>query len=164
MKKSKKAVKQFKRTYKIKGVPSAHELKRVIKEFGFEVYGYSESEDKLHETKTYNLSKEKPAFTYVRGNQKIVFYDDRVNEIDLLRVLSHEIGHIYYNHLHRKEDIFDTDINKEWEANLFAVYLLSPVNYKDYIVKTILSFCLVTMCFSFGTHYDGRFSKQIPIF
>lgn len=98
MKKAKKAVEKFKRIYKVKGTPTSYELKRIIKKFGFITYGYSENEDKLHETKTYNLSKEKYAFTYIRGNQKFVFYDDLLNEVDAERALAHEVAHLYYNH------------------------------------------------------------------
>jgi Zn-dependent protease with chaperone function len=149
MKNAKKAVRKFKRTYKIKGSPTAYELKGIIKKFGFTTYGYTENEDKLYETKTLNLSKEKPAFTYIRGNQKYVFYDDLLNEIDAERVLAHEISHLYYNHFHRKATLLDTEVNKEWEANLFAAYLLND-NRKDFRIKTLLFSALSIVIFCSG--------------
>lgn len=156
MKNAKKTVKKFKQTYKIKGVPTTHELKKLIKKFGFTTYGYSENEDKLYETKTYNLSKEKHAFTYARGNQKYVFYDDYLNEIDIERALAHEIAHLYYNHLYRKTTVLDSDLNKEWEANLFAAYLLKEPDYKSGIIKAMVSLMLATSCFFFGMAYSEK--------
>ena len=160
MKNAKEAVKRFKRTYKIKGVPTTYELKQIIKKFGFITYGYSENKDKLYETETYNLSKEKPAFTYIRGNHKYVFYDDLLNEIDTERVLSHEISHLYYNHFYRKKTLLDSDVNKEWEANLFAAYLLEPFNYRDCFNKAIILLTLSMMFFFFGMHRSEKLLQK----
>ena len=150
MKDARKAVRKFKRIYKVKGVPTAYELKGLIKKFGFITYGYRENEDKLCETKTYGLSKEKYAFTYIRGNQKYVFYDDLLNEVDTERALAHEIAHLYYNHFYRKTTLFDSDVNKEWEANLFAAYLLEPTDYKGLLAKTVILLSLATLLFLCG--------------
>ncbi|MBQ7959778.1 MAG: ImmA/IrrE family metallo-endopeptidase [Clostridia bacterium] len=160
MKKAKKAVGKFKRIYKVKGTPTSYELKRIIKKFGFITYGYSENEDKLHETKTYNLSKEKYAFTYIRGNQKFVFYDDLLNEVDAERALAHEVAHLYYNHFYRKTTIFDSDVNKEWESNLFAACLLEPINYKSCIVRSIISVTLALLIFFYGMYFPKKASEQ----
>lgn len=156
MKKAKKAAKKFRETYRIKGVPTAYELKQIIKQLGFEACGYSESKDKLRETKTFDLAEKKPAFTYARGNKKYVFYDDLLNEVDTERVLAHEIGHLYYNHMHRRETLLDTDVNKEWEANLFAAYLLEPTNYMACIAKWILILLLALVCFTSGVSYSEK--------
>lgn len=47
--------------------------------------------------------------------------------------------------------LFDTPINKEWEANLFAAYLMEPTNYKSYLKKSILLLALVVSSFFCGT-------------
>ena len=163
MQNARKAVRKFKRIYQIKRVPTTYDLKRIIKKFGFTTYGYSENENKLYETKTYNLSKEKYAFTYIRGNQKYVFYDDLLNEIDAERALAHEVAHLYYNHFYRKSTIFDSDVNKEWEANLFAAYLLEPINYKSCIVKGIFSLTLALLIFFYGLYFPKKSSDQTNV-
>ena len=156
MKQAKKAVKKFREIYKIKGNPTAYEIKQIIKKLGFELCGYSENEKKLCETKTQYLSGEKPAFTYVKGSKKYVFYDDFLNEADTERVLAHELGHLYYNHMHRSKTLFDTNVNKEWEANLFAALLLEPVNRKNEIIKILIVLILTMMCFATGVTYAEK--------
>ena len=159
MKKARKAVRKFKRIYKLKEAPTSYELKQIIKKFGFTIYGYSENEDKLIETKTYNLSKEKYAFTYIRGNQKYVFYDDLLNEVDTERALAHEVAHLYYNHFYRKITLFDSDVNKEWEANLFAAYLLEETDTKAHIIKLLLSLIAAALFFFSGMNFS---QKSVP--
>ncbi len=159
MKNAKKAVRKFKRTYKIKGSPTTYELKRVIEQFGFTTYGYHNDEDKLQETKTYDLSTEKPAFTYAKGRCRYVFYNDLLNEVDAARVLAHELGHLYYNHMHRNETLFDTGINKEWEANLFAAYLMEPINIKEKFIL-ILIYIVVISGFFLGLHYTEEYANS----
>lgn len=156
MKNARKAVKKFRRLYKIKGALTTYELRRIIKKFGFIIYGYNENEDKLHETKTYSLSKEKYAFTYIRGNQKYVFYDDLLNEIDAERALAHEIAHLYYNHFYRKATLFDSDVNKEWEANLFAAYLLDDSDRKNCRIKALILLILAATTFFCGMFFSGK--------
>lgn len=156
MKKARKEVKKFKRIYKIKGVPTSYDLIRIIKKFGFITYGYSENKDKLIETKTYDLSQEKYAFTYIRGHQKYVFYDDLLNEIDIERALAHEVAHLYYNHFYRKATLFDSDVNKEWESNLFAAYLLEEPDIKTHIIKLLISLILSALFFFCGMNYSQK--------
>ncbi len=159
MKNARKTVKKFKRTYKIKGSPTTYELKRVIEQFGFTTYGYHNDEDKLQETKTYDISTEKPAFTYTKGRKKYVFYNDLLNEADAARVLAHELGHLYYNHMHRHETLFDTGINKEWEANLFAAYLMEPKNIKENLILILIS-AVVLSGFLLGFHHIKEYANS----
>lgn len=163
MENARKAVKKFKRTYRIKGSPTTYELKRVIEQLGFTTYGYHNDEDKLQETKTYDLSTEKPAFTYIKGRKRYVFYNDILNEVDAARVLAHELGHLYYNHMHRHETSLDTGINKEWEANLFAAYLMEEKNYKFYLKKSILLLTLVVSSFFCGTLLPQETASTMPL-
>lgn len=156
MKKTKKAVKQFRKTYGIKGTPTSYELKEIIKKLGFTPYGYHTDEEKLYETKTYDFSTEKPAFTYSKDNKNYVFYNDLLNEIDISRLLAHELGHLYYNHLHRHETLFDTGINKEWEANLFAAYLMEPKELKYYLYRSIVPATLPLLIVLFGMFFPGE--------
>lgn len=150
MRNAKRAAKQFKRIYKIKGVPSVRELKEKIKQLGFEPCAYSESEHRLHETRTYRISQERPAFTYVKGHKRYVFYDDLLNEVDTKRVLAHEIGHLYCNHMNCVRTCLDTDVNKEWEANAFAAQLLKPLSAKMCIANALVVLALSAICFMSG--------------
>lgn len=155
MRNTKKAAKQFKRAYKIKGVPSVCELREKIKQLGFEPCAYSKSEHMLRETKTYCISQEKPAFTYAKGHKKYVFYDDLLNELDTKRVLAHEIGHLYCNHMNCVRTCLDTDVNKEWEANIFAVQLLTPPRRRLYLANALAVLALSAACFFGGAALFG---------
>ncbi len=126
MKKIRKAVRAFKKEYGIKGSPNLETLKEIIKKLGFIPCGYHADKEKLYETNTYETSVERPAFAYSKKGKKYVFYNDLLIEIDIVRILAHEVGHLYFNHMHRHESIFDTQTNKEWEANLFAACLMEP--------------------------------------
>lgn len=159
MQNARKTVKKFKRTYKIKGSPTTFELKRAIEQFGFTTYGYHNDEDKLQETKTYDLSTEKPAFTYAKGRCRYVFYNDLLNEVDAARVLAHELGHLYYNHMQRHETLFDTGINKEWEANLFAAYLMEPIRIKEKLIL-ILAYIIACSVLFFGLYFTKDYAIQ----
>ncbi len=152
MKTIEKEVRKFKRTNGIKGIPNLHELKDIIlKKYGFTTYGYHKDEEKLHETKTYEHSLDRPAFTYCKNGKRHVFYNDLLSETDITHVLAHELGHLYYDHLHRHIDSADTPIRKEWQANIFAAYLMEPKNYKTYLKKSILPVALVATSFFCGT-------------
>ncbi len=153
MKKAKKAVRKFRKEYAIKGNPTSYELKEVIKKFGFIPCGYHDDEEKLYETNTYDFSTERPAFAYSKDGKKYIFYNDLLIETDIARTLAHEVAHLYYDHLHRHISLFDTPINKEWEANLFAAYLMEPTNYKSYLKKSILPLALVISSFFCGTFF-----------
>lgn len=149
MKNARKAVRGFKRCYGVRGVPTVSELKLLIRRLGFTVYGYTEGEAKLRETKTLGLTADRYAFTYLCGKQRYVFYDDLMNETDTQRALAHETAHIYYNHLYRKATPFDSAVNKEWEANLFAAYLLKRLDLKLCIIRgfaVLLSAALLLIC------------------
>ena len=163
MENARKAVKKFKKEYGIKGNPTSYEIKEVIKKFGFIPCGYHEDEEKLHETNTYDFSTERPAFAYSRAGKKYIFYNDLLIETDMARTLAHEVAHLYYDHLHRHTNTFDTPINKEWEANLFAAYLMEEKNYKYYLKKSILPLTLVVSSFFCGTLLPQEPAPTIPL-
>ncbi len=154
MKAIKNEVKKFKRANGIKGTPNLHELMDIIhKKYGFTSYGYHKDEEKLHETKTYELSLDKPAFSYCKNGKRYVFYNDLLSEKDIAHLLAHELGHLHYDHFHRHTDSMDTPILKEWQANIFGAYLMEPKNYKSYLKKTILPLTLVVSSFFCGTQF-----------
>lgn len=164
MKTIQKEVRKFKRANSIKEPPNMHELMDLIhRKYGFTTYGYYKDVEKLHETKTYELSLDRPAFSYCKNGKSYVFYNDTLNEKDVAHLLAHELGHLHYNHLHRHTDSADTPIQKEWQANIFAAYLMEPKDYKSYIRKAILPSVLVVASFFCGTLYPMDSSPSVSL-
>lgn len=143
-------VKKFKKEYRLKGVPTSYKLKHILEGLAFTVCGYHADAYKLRLIGKEKTAKRKPAFAYIHNNERIIFYNDRLNEEDATRVLAHEIGHIYKKHLYNTVDQFDTDVSKEWEANLFAMYLLEPEEPTHYIRNIIIAAALAVVCFFSG--------------
>ena len=163
MKTIEKEVKRFKRTNGIKGIPTTYEIVDImLKKYGFTTYGYHKDEEKLYETKTYEHSLDRPAFAYCKNGKRHIFYNDLLSETDITHVLTHELGHLYYDHLHRHTDSTDTPIHKEWQANVFAAYLMEPKTYKTYLKKSILPIALVTTSFFCGTLFPQEPATPTP--
>lgn len=164
MKAIKNEVRKFKRANGIKGTPNLHELVDVIRrKYGYTSYGYHKDEEKLHETKTYEHSAERPAFTYCKDGKRYVFYNDTLSEKDITILLAHELGHLYYDHLYRHVDSDDTPIYKEQQAHIFAGYLLDSADYKAYSTKAVLSLTLALICFFCGTFCSKTPSQVISL-
>ena len=152
MKAIKKEVMKFKRVNGIKKTPNLHELTDIIhRKYGFTSYGYHKDEEKLYETKTYDLSLERPAFSYSKNGKRYVFYNDTLSDKDITLLLAHELGHLHYDHLYRRFDSSDTPIYKEWQAHVFAGYLLDPEERHPYTHKIMLAIVIGVACFSLGT-------------
>lgn len=63
-------------------------------------------------------------FTYADQNHRIIFVHEDLSDAEKLIVLSHEIGHIYLNHM-SSTPIIGRDVQEEYEANEFSHFLLN---------------------------------------
>lgn len=152
MKTIKQEVKKFKRENGIRMTPNINELIDIIhRKYGFTTYGYHKDEEKLHETKNYDISRQRPAFSYSGKGKRCVFYNDHLSDKDIILLLAHELGHLHYNHLRRSIDSSDTPIYKEWQAHIFAGYLLDQEDKYTVIRKIMLAIVIGVACFSLGT-------------
>ena len=152
MKTIKKEVRKFRRANGIKVTPNVNELMDIIhRQYGFTTYGYHKDEEKLYETNTYELSLQKPAFSYSKNGKRYVFYNDALSDKDITLLLSHELGHLHYDHLYRRSDSSDTAIYKEWQAHVFSGYLLDQEDKYTCIRKITLAIVIGVACFSLGT-------------
>lgn len=62
-------------------------------------------------------------FSYADKSYRLVFVHRELSEHEKLIVLSHELGHIYLDHL-KAASVIGRDVREEFEANEFAHYLL----------------------------------------
>ena len=99
MKNVKKQVKKFKKEFDIKGVPDVSELRQVIRSFHYQLLTYEGNEELLVNLNQFERSKYVPSFCCSKNRQNYLFYSAKVHDSDLPFVLTHEIGHIYMNHL-----------------------------------------------------------------
>ena len=108
----KRAVRQFKKQFNIKGIPDAEKLKDIASRLGYVTQRI--------------LPKENEPDGYVldSGGMKIIYYNQHLNSLDLIIVLTHELAHVFLNHLYRSDSVYDTSVYKEYEANVFTNMLL----------------------------------------
>lgn len=110
-------------------------IERVIKNQGYKIVAYNiplsgedykdfESLNLVHTAENYK------AFTYVKGNNKYVFYRSTLTSEKKMRIFAHELGHIMLNHLSapgvRCSTEFQDENNQEREAEEFALEFLAP--------------------------------------
>lgn len=163
MKTIKKEVRKFKQENHISKAPNVNELMDIIhRKYGFTTYGYHRDEEKLHETKTYEISLERPAFSYSKNGKRYVFYNDTLSDNDIRLLLAHELGHLHYDHLHRRLNSSDTPIYKEWQAHVFAGYLLYSEDRYSCVRKIMLAIIIGVACFSLGT-FSAKPAEQNQI-
>lgn len=138
-----KKVKAFRKAERIKGVPTFEQLKVYILKSGFQLNSYSESQDLIEKLRREKDMRDVPAFTAKTDDTYRVFYNERLNESDLIFALCHECGHICLNHLFKRRGAYDTSIHKEQEAFRFAVCLVDYPKRKKKNLKYLLSGILV---------------------
>lgn len=130
-------VRRFRRQFKIMGTPGIAKIKQIICQMGYTLLPYAETAEKRGEHPA-------PAYTLDNGKYKIVYYNDLLNENDLLIVLIHEAAHIYLGHLHRHTGVYDTSVQKDFEAHQFTARLLkSPVPFKGMAAAALLTANLI---------------------
>ena len=89
-------------------------------------------------------------FSILKGNEYIIFYDERQDRKLIRFVIAHELGHILLNHF--KIDYIGDNIHIiEEEANIFAINLLIPLYMLDKIhikkFKDISKICDIPLNF-----------------
>ena len=136
-------VKDFRKAEGIKGVPTFEQLKAYILKSGFRLNSYSESRDLIEKIRREKDMRDVPAFTAKTDDTYRVFYNERLNQSDLIFALCHECGHICLNHLFKRRGAYDTSIHKEQEAFRFAVYLMDYPKRKKKNLLYLLSGTLV---------------------
>jgi len=119
----------FYKIYKVKEINSSC-LQDILAEQGYKVIllnrieNHDAVEALLKEIGCESFAKSSKAFTYKKGQNKIVFIDGNLQEIDKLHALAHEEGHIFCGHMER-ETCSLSNVEDEWEANEFAHYILN---------------------------------------
>ena len=110
-------VRMFRRQFKIMGTPGIAKIKQIICQMGYTLLPYAETAEKRGEHTA-------PAYTLDNGKYKIVYYNDLLNENDLLIVLIYEAAHIYLGHFRRHTGVYDTSVQKDFEAHQITARLL----------------------------------------
>ncbi len=125
----KKQVALFKKKHKIK-VVSSKELIRALGDQGYTIIEYNGVKENpnvevLREELNLEIwMKQSRCFTYQDDKYRLLFVQEGLTEEEQQIVLSHEIGHIWNNHL-SKGCVIGDDVFQEYEANEFAHYLLT---------------------------------------
>lgn len=94
-----------------------------------------------------NIDKElfnNRGFTYLKGDYRLIFIDDRLSLDEKNIVLAHEIGHIVLGHVTHSLNL-GQDVIEEHDANQFAAMLLDAgqTNKVLYITMTVVSFLIL---------------------
>lgn len=93
------------------------------------------------------------AFTYADDKYRLVFVNEDLSEEEKLNVLLHEEGHIFCEHLSKRE-IIGEDVKQELEANLFASTVLKqPLSLAFSKHKKAFVCALVALCVLAATGY-----------
>lgn len=86
----------------------------------------------------YQYARENTGFAYKTQNINYIFIDGNLDELERLRVLVHEIGHIMLGHLETCQINSRNRTQNEIDANTFVKYVLNPKK-SDYIKYRILN-------------------------
>ncbi len=127
---AKKAAFSLIKQYKL-GIPSLDDIVFIIKSYGFDIIDYEfgkgqKSVDSLiSELSLQSLASTGKAFTYQRGEIKLVFVCSLMTSEEKRYALAHELGHIVAGHL-TSEVYNKANVTEEYEANEIAHYLLHP--------------------------------------
>lgn len=138
----KNKAKQFLREYKLASV-TLSDLRKVIPVLGYTIIEYNniyndENVDALISALGVESATEKSkGFTYCDRHRRLVFVHEDLSDQEKLYVLSHELGHIYLNHL-SNVPIIGKDVVEEHEANEFSHYILNTskgLSFRNFVVK-----------------------------
>ncbi len=87
----------------------------------------------------FQYSRENTGFAYRTQNINYIFIDGNLDELERLRILVHEIGHIMLGHLETCQINASNRTQNEIDANTFVKYVLNPKK-SDCIKYRILNF------------------------
>ena len=113
-----KKTKEVYRKYELDGIPSRIQLVEIFKRLGFTIQPYTDEDVE-------DFGQQIPPAYTLDSDERIVMYDETLNERDLIIALTHELGHIILNHFHRHNGPQDTSTYKDYEANVFTYKLLT---------------------------------------
>ena len=131
-----RCVRHFRKEY-LEGSVTCEKLCDALEKLGYTVVEFSNvANDKPVSVLLNALSLEENAanargFTYADKSYRLVFVHRELSEQEKLIVLSHELGHIYLDHL-KAVSVIGRDVREEFEANEFAHYLLDDSLVSDF--------------------------------
>ncbi len=150
------------------------DIREVIETQGFKIIEFSHDfnndyvEELLKSTGLHEASKTGKGFTYIGGENKIVFLLSNCSTSDKAYILYHEEGHIYNEHLFTSGAIHNTDVQKEKVANDFASDILKHNNFikrkRTFITSgtSIASLGLVISCLYFLLNTTSNHNQTPP--
>ncbi len=139
MKNINKKVRQFRKRFRISGIPSCEELKTILSKLGYYVTPYTDEERSRLGEQLY------PAYTFEYNDNKVVYYDSLLCDNDIVIALAHELAHICLAHSRRANGPYDTSTYKDYEADIFVYKLFT---YKQRHIKNIIFTISLVLCFS----------------
>jgi len=111
--------------------PSLDNLVFIAADFGFEIIDFGQESNPggvaalISELALQRYIETSSAFTYQYKDIKLIFLCDSLTESEKRYALAHELGHIACGHMSHNRCSSD-NIEDEFEANVFAHYLLNP--------------------------------------
>ena len=141
-------VELFKKEFKVKklNLPKALEI---AKSLGFKICYYNSVNNEtvqalIDNLKLTNYYTSTRGFTYSDNDRRIIFIRECMTEKDTLKVITHELSHIFLNHIDRCSK--NCDKAQEEEADEFARLLLKRNSKTPYIITfTAVIICLITI-------------------
>lgn len=138
-----KEIKRIIKSAKITNFPiGLPEIKQIIECSDWEVYSYKDAAEIIDSYNLHSMTKSNDSFVDVISGRTVIFYDENISQLDLPRVLAHEIGCIILGYLDSTDDIFA----KERDCEQFADELLNytPSSKKLlYSYAGVIGICLI---------------------
>lgn len=138
-----KEIKRIIKSVKITNFPiGLPELKQIIECSDWEIYSYKDATEIIDSYNLHSMTKSNDSFVTVISGRTVIFYDESISQLDLPRVLAHEIGRIILGYLDSTDDIFA----KERDCEQFADELLNytPSSKKLlYSCAGVIGLCLI---------------------
>lgn len=137
MNKIEKLAYQFRITHGISDFPITFErLLEIMKERGYKVRYFSESEDELRENELWQFTEISDAFSGVVNGVISTYINDRVGYQDRISVTGHELAHIVLGDI--LDRVGDRTTEQEDNASEFTSYFLAPPCYLNNLnIKTL---------------------------
>ena len=141
----------------LKNKPELKNIISLIEKKGYRVVFFNTNKGDVT-VKAYNLEQQtmiSRAFTYVCGNDRIVFIDNNAGSFEKLRAVLHEAGHIELGHFTQK----DTLDKQFMEAEAFS-FMLEVLNPQKRYMFSLLAVSIALVCFIFGYAVCSTFTQQ----
>nr|DAX63385.1 MAG TPA: IrrE protein [Caudoviricetes sp.] len=157
------AVELFKNEYKVKKWDLI-KAKEVLSSLGFKIIYFSSSNDADTQCLLNNLNLEsfcvtERCFTYMDANIRLIFLKSFMTDRQTLLVLSHEIGHIFLNHIINCSTSCDKLQNIE--ADSFAELLLKEKPKKSFLIS--IAKIIISISILCGMFLVNASKNEIPV-